>query len=396
MQAALAKFVVERTLSPDVVAGVASGLYKIHGGVIRWAAGTPMAGQIVRHLIPVAAASTGAPVAAIVGIGGTALQAFNYARLGAVRRDLSAVGQQVSALQEITSQVFSMGKATMQLSGLNLSAVAFGFMAMTHRLGAIDEQLKQIADDVKEIKRMLEHAQHAEMTHALKELSKANSSDGQNRQTVLHSSRGSLGKLVDLYGQRLAEVDKPSEMKQASLYEDLYTVCALAQARCSAELGMFEIARAEVEEASRTWHLHARRFARDLCLRGKAVRFMDPAYKDELPLAVLPVWMDFAHDSEKGLEHLDELRGEQAGFLKWWETLQLNPFSSEQEEDVKLVIPLMHRIVARSDVYGGYEAQYKLLEQSRLTPSEFEREAKRLAESEGIEDLLILRPEQQN
>jgi len=32
--------------------GLMMGRYKLHGGVIRWAAGAPNAGQIVKHLLP--------------------------------------------------------------------------------------------------------------------------------------------------------------------------------------------------------------------------------------------------------------------------------------------------------------------------------------------------------
>ena len=36
----------------ETLGGLLTGQYKLYGGVVRWAAGTANAGQIVRHLIP--------------------------------------------------------------------------------------------------------------------------------------------------------------------------------------------------------------------------------------------------------------------------------------------------------------------------------------------------------
>ncbi|MGL5873506.1 MAG: hypothetical protein ACRC2R_14260 [Xenococcaceae cyanobacterium] len=44
---------VARTIPYETLIGLATGKYQLYGGVIRWAPGTPNAGQIVRHLIPV-------------------------------------------------------------------------------------------------------------------------------------------------------------------------------------------------------------------------------------------------------------------------------------------------------------------------------------------------------
>ncbi|HEY9690481.1 MAG TPA: hypothetical protein V6D46_10850, partial [Coleofasciculaceae cyanobacterium] len=44
---------IARAIPFELLLGLAAGQYQLYGGVIRWAAGTPHAGQIVRHLIPV-------------------------------------------------------------------------------------------------------------------------------------------------------------------------------------------------------------------------------------------------------------------------------------------------------------------------------------------------------
>jgi len=57
---------VSRTIPDSTLAGLALGRYALNGGVIRWAAGTPQAGQIVAHLLPAAAAA--APLITGAGI----------------------------------------------------------------------------------------------------------------------------------------------------------------------------------------------------------------------------------------------------------------------------------------------------------------------------------------
>ena len=45
--------IVERAIPSDVLGGLMMGRYRLHGGVVRWESGTPNAGQILRHLLPV-------------------------------------------------------------------------------------------------------------------------------------------------------------------------------------------------------------------------------------------------------------------------------------------------------------------------------------------------------
>ena len=105
---------VARSLPPEIVTGLITGQYKLHGGVIRWATNTDFAGQIVRHLIPVAQQSIGASLLApVTGV------------LGAVNTfQLHKLSGQVDALTTATQQVLQIATNTMALSGLNLAVTA--------------------------------------------------------------------------------------------------------------------------------------------------------------------------------------------------------------------------------------------------------------------------------
>lgn len=54
MLSSLVGMAVSRAIPKATLAGQATGRYALHGGVVRWAAGTAHAGQIVAHL-PVSA-----------------------------------------------------------------------------------------------------------------------------------------------------------------------------------------------------------------------------------------------------------------------------------------------------------------------------------------------------
>lgn len=51
MLTSLLGMTVTRAIPPDCIVGLLTGQLKLYGGVIRWVAGTPHAGQIFRHLI---------------------------------------------------------------------------------------------------------------------------------------------------------------------------------------------------------------------------------------------------------------------------------------------------------------------------------------------------------
>ena len=62
---------VARGIPTEVVSGLITGMYRLDGGVIRWAANTENAGQIIRHLIPIASnigpTSLLAPISGVMG-----------------------------------------------------------------------------------------------------------------------------------------------------------------------------------------------------------------------------------------------------------------------------------------------------------------------------------------
>ena len=366
-----------RSIPPGVWAGIVTGRYQIFGGVIRDAAG-----QIVRHLIPVAAS----PIAGILGL---AKDAFTTYELGQVSSKLTRLSTEVEALSRTTASVLHVAQGTMALSGLNLALGAVSFVALNHKLAAVDKKLDALAKHVIGIRKFLAGNQRATMLAAVKDLSKIHAVQGDaNRFAILQRARGDLCQLNLFYQQALAEADG---LSTAMVYEDLFCVTALAQVRCSAELGMFNSAKDELEEMGDFWRTQARRVADTLIIQKDPERFLAGEFAREVPAARIAAWLDFVHDEEKGLGWVDELRAKSAPYYRPRVQLpRLNLGGRTLKQDQTELIPALDQLVTRHAVFEGYRSQYGFLEERKLKPSEYEAEIKKAGPEDLTEGFLIL------
>ena len=112
--------ILARTIGsvPEIIEGIRSGLFKVHGGVVRYAAGHPRGGQIVGHL----------------QFPGDAAQAAE--QLAKLQQTLSGVEGALGVLQNLQY-------ANLALSGLNLAVSVAGFAIVCKKLNGISEQLNQ-------------------------------------------------------------------------------------------------------------------------------------------------------------------------------------------------------------------------------------------------------------
>ncbi|MFJ3449560.1 hypothetical protein ACIPM0_15260 [Pseudomonas sichuanensis] len=104
--------------APEIIEGIKSGLFKVWGGVVRYAAGHPKGGQIVGHL----------------QFPGDATQAAE--QLAMLQQTLSGVEGALGVLQ-------SLQYANLALSGLNLAVSVAGFAIVCKKLNGISEQLQR-------------------------------------------------------------------------------------------------------------------------------------------------------------------------------------------------------------------------------------------------------------
>ena len=115
---------VTRVIPKEVLRGLSTGQYKMHGGVIRWASGTEHAGEIVRHLIPAVSQTITDPL--FGPLNGMLNIANTY---------------QLNRISLTTQAVLQMATGTMALSGLNLAVSAIEFAVINQKLERLKDQL---------------------------------------------------------------------------------------------------------------------------------------------------------------------------------------------------------------------------------------------------------------
>ncbi len=356
-------FEVTRNIPNDVLLGLMNGTYQLYGGVIRWAAGTPNAGQIVRHLIPV---------------------------------DPSITPGIMPGILTNTQQILQLATGTALLSGLGLLVSSVGFLAINNKLIAIDGKLNEIQKTVEEIKNFLESDERARLFAALKDLLKINlSTDSKNHHTILHNSRDKLVVINTRYGELLS---KASTLETAIATEEYFTLTAIAQVQCTAELGMLDIAYKEMEEINTLWQFQARRIAKEVLLGEHPYRFLASDFVNDVSVLELAEWLDFAYEERKGISWIDELRGRinELWYSKGWFVPSGLGSARGQgiglEKEQQILIPALKRLIHRCSVFDGYVSQYEFLNKQEMKPSEFQHRLASLPESSLVDGYLILEP----
>jgi hypothetical protein len=399
MPAFLPGLIVARALPVETMLGLLSGQYTLQGGVIRWAAGTAQAGQIVRHLIPVAQ-----PAFSLLPFGGLAALS-----------GLTSTYQigQMHALTHITQQVFQVANATMVLSGLHLAISGMGFTMLHQRLSALDARLAAIQADVHAIRALLERNERAALCAALADLNAITQMDNPTtRQRVLVTTRQALGPLMHASAEVLTHT---TDRMEALAYEAYFCLAAPARARCTAELGELRLAADELATILAIWTPQARRIATDLLIGDAPQRFLYRDSAEAMPVADLVACLDFAYGETQGYGWIDTLR---KGGDPWYylERTDLTtkyrkgtgdplgkPIKNRRcasdsnreallRRDRELIIPYLCKLVARRQVLEGYQAQCELLETYQLTPAAFEQKLRDL-DIQGDEFVILLAEE---
>ncbi len=410
---------VARNIPVETVVGLATGRYKMFGGVIRWASGTSQAGQIVRHLIlpvttQVIAAPLFAPIASIFGAGNAMFGTINAYQLhqlsGTVNQlqgsvnglttTAQAIASNVNALTASTQQVLQIATGTMMLSGLNLAVSAVGFATLNQKLNNIDQRLKEIQKDIKDIKEIqnfLQLKQRAELAAVMRDLLNIeNISHSSHRDAILLNAKSVLAPISLQYGELLTQANS---LEAAMVAEEYFCMIALAHARCMAELGIGTSK--ELQETKKFWQEHAKHIAKNFILGKYPERFLFSDFAADVPISVLIEWLDFVYGEEKGYGWIDELRsktkrwyGEPDGLAQMvrgaGQIAKILSKETEMDKERNVFIPSMYKLVARNNVLEGHINQYEMLESRKIIPSEFERQITQLRTQSAVGGHIIL------
>lgn len=359
---------VTRAIPSDVLYGLISGKFKAYGGVIRWAAGTEQAGQIVQHLIPVAGIPGYGIATAVASASSTLTGLVNTYQLRQLSRD-------VDALTAMTKHVLEATVVSGVLSGLSLAVGAAGFSWLNVKVNKLNDEVLNIKSDVVDIKNFLERQERALFKVALKDLQDSERlKDEKHRYDSIQSARKTVSTIREKYKEQLQQT---KDVDAAFIFQDYYCLAGLAQARCRAELGQYELAYEDAVETYKTWVEQARSIAKNMLIARQPERFLYKEFARMASIHETTEWMDFAHDKEKGLQWIDELRMDNR---VWYESFAIadiaKPSLKEAGQRVieqrEKVIPRLQYLVARNNVMLGLVSQYEFLMDNHIKPAEFE------------------------
>ncbi len=378
---------VTRVIPHDVVMGLLTGQYKLYGGVIRWAAGTENAGQIVRHLAPISSQMLGF-VPGLNSVSGV----INTIQI-------HHLSTQVGALSQATQQILHVAAGTAALSGLGLVVSCVGFATINNRLKIIDGKLKDIQKDIQAIKEFLASSERARLFAALDSLVKLEKTPVEHRGTILHQARQTLTEISVRYRELLTQA---TALETAMAYEEFFVLTSLAQIRCTAELRMFDVALDEVEEINQVWQIQGRRVAKEILVGEHPERFLATDFVDSASIAEVVEWLDFINEEAKGYARIDDLRRklDETWYSKGWKPIKHSGSGLNKnvgvglEKEQTMVIPSLKKLIARSNVFEGYVDQYHLLAAQNATPTEFEQKIRAVSESSTLDGYIILEPAQ--
>jgi hypothetical protein len=287
----------------------------------------------------------------------------------------------------------------MTLAELNLAVTSASFASLERRLNQLETKIDELKATVQEIAIFLQMEQRAELQVALEHLNRIDTIFNDDvRRELLVASAITLGKIGLIYEQRL---DKASTLTEAMISEEYFCIAMLAQARCYAELREPAMARQTLESMYERWQRLARQVMMKYLIRQNPEKFLGSEFAADVPIARLANWLDFAYNKQKGLDWIDELRakGDPWFYYKSLDGLPLSRrLSSESSiKDIKdiyqtKIIPALEKLVARNGMLNTYLAQYELMEQRKLTASEFEREIASIDVEDQVEGFIILEP----
>lgn len=377
---------VAREIPLAFVPSLLSGAFNVHGGVIRNGLG-----QIVGHLATPATASS---IASLIPGLNTLTSAINTGQIYAVGRNvklvqgtvdtvLSATMANTALLQQVQqtiSTTLSVSMAGTALSGLGLVTSVAGFAYLSHRLDKVDAKLAQLEKQIKEIRHLIQSQQKAQLHTAIDCLRQSElTSNKKLRHELLMQSKSNFTTLAHYYRELWTN---SNEIHEVDGVDEYFTLAFTGAALATSELGMADVAFAELNRHYADWKVLARKHCEKQMIRDDPQRFMDSTYVKDLPARELIDTLDFVHDDQRGIEWIDELRSQSSTFRMPRPSLpgSWQPFS---QPDEKPGIEFARRLLARNNVLSTSVAHFDFLKSKKISASHFANEVKSALSDHG-------------
>ena len=333
-----------RQVPIEMIAGLLSGSYSLHGGVVRNGAG-----QIVAHL-------------ATVGTSGftSLVPGLNALSSAVANGQLLMLAKDVKELQSAVSSVLNIAATGAALSGVGLVVSIAGFVYLSKRF----DQIEKLLGDVKEL---IEARNLAELKAAMGHMKNAEEIacvSHDNSMSLLLEAQKSFSTLAHLYGDLWAKATDP---KQVNALESFYTLAFTGASIANSELGMHGVAARQFSEHLDQWKRTARLQVRERVLRKDLLKSVSAEVVTTSEFVKL---LDFAHDTQRGIDWLDDLRSKET---KSWIPQLSKTISNPWEKSDLGMIDTAKCWQQRSSVLESHEAHLFFLADKKHSVSHFSR-----------------------
>ena len=218
---------VVREIPVQTLAGLVSGAYTLHGGVVRDAGG-----RIVAHLL------TSGPADLIKAT----IPGLNVLSSLVGSGQLYSLSRDVEELRGVVESVMTVASAGAALSGIGLIANVAGTAFLSRKLDSVQTQLARI-------ERLLNDQHLSVLRGAVDNLRHAeHAADMETRKAMLVSAKTDFSKSAHFYGSQFAD---SRSLQEVLALEDSFGLAVVGSALCLSELGMYGAA-AQISRATTT------------------------------------------------------------------------------------------------------------------------------------------------
>ena len=352
---------VARQIPVEMIGGLLSGGYSLHGGVIRNGAG-----QIVAHLATVGASGLTSLVPGLDILS----SALTNGQLLMLARD-------VKKLQSAVASVLNVATTGAALSGIGLVVSIAGFAYLSKRF----TQIEKLLGDVKEL---IEARNLADLKAAMGHMKNAEETDSvshDNRRSLLLEAQKNFSTLAHLYGDLWGKAVDP---KQVRALESFYTLAFTGASIANSELGMHEVAARQFGEHLDQWKKTAREQVKERVLGKDLLKSVSAEVVTTSEYIKL---LDFANDSERGIDWLDDLRPKET---KSWMPQFPKAIPNPWEKSDLGMIDTAKLWQQRSAVLESHEAHLSFLAEKKQSVGQFSRVLIKAANDNNLDAICVL------
>lgn len=360
---------VSRQIPVDTLARLATGAYSLHGGVIR-----DTGGRIVSHLVTSGAAS-GLP-SLVPGVGTIS----NVIANGQIWQ----LSKNVAQVQASINTLLNVSMAGTALSGLGLVTSLAGFTYLKKRFDQVDTKLAELARDVKDIKDWLASLQKSNLMFAIDCITHAETAKDESlRRDMLLQGKREFSTLMHQYKDQWVRCRTADEIQAVN---DLYTLAMLGYATVCSDLGIGEDAARDIRGNCLDWSTQARAHIKTILQLDRPGRFLAPEYVEDLPTRELVALLDFANQTERGIEWVDDLRTNYKKHSSLFDSL---PTSRRSGDDLSKRLAIAQSLRARADVLDANVSHYDFLQGKQISATTFQKQLEQARKESGAEAICV-------